>query len=159
MKLYHGSNCLFEKIDLSKSRDKRDFGKGFYTTTIREQAVSWAEAIFDRYGGAGKFVYEFDFEMNKDLKAKKFEEANKKWLEFISGNRSIGGVQHDFDIITGPVANDNTNRTIALYIAGIYTVEMALELLKYNKLNDQVSFHTEKALSFLTLTRQEKNAN
>jgi len=155
MKLYHGSNCLFKKIDLSKSRDKRDFGRGFYTTTIKEQAVSWAEVIFDRYGGVGKFVYEFAFEENKDLKIKKFEETNKEWLKFISGNRNSGGIQHDFDVIIGPVANDKTNRTIALYIAGIYTAEMALELLKYNELNDQVSFHTEKALSFLILTGQE----
>jgi len=156
MKLYHGSNSLFENIDLSKSKDKRDFGKGFYTTTIRKQAESWAEAVFDRYGGAGKFIYEFNFETNNDLKIRKFEEANKEWLEFISGNRSIGGVQHDFDIVIGPVANDKTNRTIALYIAGIYDAEMALQLLKYNNLNDQVSFHTEKALSFLTLTKREK---
>ncbi|MCL2283705.1 MAG: DUF3990 domain-containing protein [Fibromonadales bacterium] len=159
MKLYHGSNCLFEKIDLTKARDKRDFGKGFYTTTIKEQAVSWAEVIFDRYGGEGKFVYEFTFEINNDLKIKKFAEANKDWLEFVTTNRSIGETQHDFDIVIGPVANDKTNRTIALYIAGIYTAEMALDLLKYNNLNDQVSFHTEKSLSYLTLTWQEKNAN
>lgn len=38
MILYHGSNLHFEKIDLSKSKDKRDFGRGFYTTAIREQA-------------------------------------------------------------------------------------------------------------------------
>jgi len=159
MKLYHGSNSLFENIELSKSKDKRDFGKGFYTTTIREQAVSWAEAVFDRYGGAGKFIYEFTFETNNDLNIKKFEKADKEWLEFISGNRSIGGIQHDFDIVIGPVANDKTNRTIALYIAGIYNAEMALQLLKHNDLNDQVSFHTEKALSFLILTKRDKYAS
>ena len=159
MILYHGSNSLFEKIDLSKSKDKRDFGKGFYTTTIKEQAISWAEATFDRYGGEGKFVYEFTLEMNNGLNVKFFEEANREWLEFISNNRNIGGVQHDFDIVTGPVANDKTNRTIALYLAGIYTVQVALELLKYNKLNDQVSFHTERALSFLTLNKREENVH
>ncbi|MCL2101000.1 MAG: DUF3990 domain-containing protein [Fibromonadales bacterium] len=159
MKLYHGSNSLFERVDLSKSRDKRDFGKGFYTTTIKKQAESWAEAVFDRYGGAGKFVYEFDFEINNNLKIKEFKEANKEWLEFISSNRSIGEVQHDFDIAIGPVANDKTNRTIALYIAGIYTAEMALQLLKHNDLNDQVSFHTEKALSFLKFTKREEYAS
>jgi len=159
MKLYHGSNSLFENIELSKSKDKRDFGKGFYTTTIREQAVSWAEAVFDRYGGPSKFIYEFIFETNNDLKIKKFEKADKEWLEFISSNRSIGGIQHDFDIVIGPVANDKTNRTIALYIAGIYNAEMALQLLKHNDLNDQASFHTEKALSFLILTKREKYAS
>jgi hypothetical protein len=150
---------LIESVDLSKSKNKRDFGKGFYTTTIKEQAISWAEAVFDRYGGTGKFIYEFDFETNNDLKIKEFKEANKEWLEFISSNRSIGEVQHDFDIAIGPVANDRTNRTIALYIAGIYTAEMALELLKYNKLNDQVSFHTKKSLSFLTLAKREEYAS
>jgi hypothetical protein len=47
--LYHGSNCNFDEVDISKSKDKRDFGKGFYTTTICEQAEDWARALFDRY--------------------------------------------------------------------------------------------------------------
>ena len=38
MILYHGSNQDFSDVDLSKSKDKRDFGRGFYTTIIREQA-------------------------------------------------------------------------------------------------------------------------
>jgi hypothetical protein len=159
MKLYHGTNCLFEKIDLSKSRNKRDFGRGFYTTTIKEQAISWAEIVFERYGGTGKFVYEFAFKKNDSLKIKTFEDAGREWLQFISSNRNDGGTRHDFDIVIGPVANDKTNRTIALYIAGIYTAEIALDLLKYNNLNDQVSFHTEKALSSVVLMKREEHAN
>jgi hypothetical protein len=157
MRVYHGTNCSFEDVDMSKSKDRRDFGRGFYTTTIKEQAESWAQAIFDRYGGEGKFVYEFEFEADNSLNIKLFEEANKDWLEFVAANRNEGGVWHDFDVVTGPVANDKTNRTIALYIAGIYTVDVALGLLKHNKLNDQVSFHTERALSFLTMIGREKD--
>jgi len=56
--LYHGSNCNFDKVDISRSKDKRDFGKGFYTTTLREQAEDWAGALFDRYKGDGIFIYE-----------------------------------------------------------------------------------------------------
>ena len=41
MTLYHGSNQDFTVVDLSKSKDKRDFGKGFYTTTIKEQAMQY----------------------------------------------------------------------------------------------------------------------
>ncbi|MGL4485413.1 MAG: DUF3990 domain-containing protein, partial [Anaerovoracaceae bacterium] len=48
--LFHGTNRNFEAVDLSKSRDKRDFGKGFYLTTIESQANKWAENIFLRYG-------------------------------------------------------------------------------------------------------------
>lgn len=39
MIVFHGTNKKFDVIDLSKSKDKRDFGKGFYTTTIFEQAI------------------------------------------------------------------------------------------------------------------------
>ena len=36
MILYHGTNCSIDKIDLDKCRPYKDFGKGFYLTTIRE---------------------------------------------------------------------------------------------------------------------------
>lgn len=43
MRLYHASTSIIEKPDVLHSRDKLDFGKGFYLTTIREQAVRYAE--------------------------------------------------------------------------------------------------------------------
>lgn len=42
MRLYHASTSIIEKPDVLHSRDKLDFGKGFYLTTIREQAVRYA---------------------------------------------------------------------------------------------------------------------
>ena len=39
MKLYHGSNTSIARIDLNRSKPYKDFGKGFYLTTIREQAL------------------------------------------------------------------------------------------------------------------------
>lgn len=149
MKLFHGTNRKFENIDLKKSKDKRDFGKGFYTTTIFGQAEKWAKNQLVRYGGDGSFVKEFEFIENTNLKIKVFPEMNAEWLEFIRMCRTEGGTPHDYDIIKGPVANDNTMRTIALYISGIYTTDQAIEQLKFFKVNDQVSFHTEKALSCL----------
>ena len=32
--LYHGSNVSFEQVSLIHSKDKRDFGKGFYTHSV-----------------------------------------------------------------------------------------------------------------------------
>lgn len=46
MTLYHGTNSEFSEIDFSHSKDKRDFGKGFYTTTMYEQAEKWAKNQF-----------------------------------------------------------------------------------------------------------------
>lgn len=149
--LYHGSNQKFDVVDLSKSRDKRDFGRGFYMTTLQEQAEHWAENMYIRYGGEGQYIYEFTLEMPDDLKVKIYQGLCEEWLNMVKANRMEGNVQHEYDIVCGPVANDNTMRTIALFVEGIYTVDMALERLKFFKANDQVSIHTESALAYLTL--------
>ena len=79
-------------------------------------------------------------------------------MEFIKENRSKGGLQHKYDVIIGPVADDNTMETVQLYIANILTASEAVERLRYNKVNNQVSFHTEKALQYLQLTRRDSYA-
>jgi len=155
--LYHGSNQLFCDADLSKSKDNRDFGRGFYLTTLQKQAESWAENMYIRHGGDGKIVYIFEFEENICLHVKRFNELNNEWLEMVKANRTKGNIQHEYDAVYGPVANDNTMRTIALYIAGIYSSEAAIEQLKYFKTNDQLSLHTEKALKYLRLLRRINN--
>ena len=152
--LYHGSNHIFYKVDLSKSRNNRDFGRGFYLTTLQEQAETWAESMYIRYGGAGKFVNIYEFKESNDLNIKRFDGLSDEWLEMIKENRTIGDIQHGYDVVYGPVANDNTMRTIALYIAGIYSSDIALEQLRYFKSNDQLSVHTEKALKQLTFIRR-----
>jgi len=152
--LYHGSNQNFEKVNLAKSKDKRDFGRGFYTTTIREQARDWAEALFDRYKGDGIFVYEMELELTGDITIKTFEGLSEEWLLMVQKNRTLGGIQHKFDIVQGPVANDKTARTIALYIAGIINANDAIERLRTNKANNQVSLHTPAALSHLKMLRR-----
>lgn len=45
MILYHGSNMKIEKIDFSKCRPYKDFGKGFYCTAIKEQAELMAKRV------------------------------------------------------------------------------------------------------------------
>ena len=50
MILYHGSNLKISKIDLSKCRPYKDFGKGFYCTTIKKQAEFMAERVVKRQG-------------------------------------------------------------------------------------------------------------
>jgi hypothetical protein len=152
--LYHGSNCNFSKVDISKSKDRRDFGKGFYTTTIREQAEDWARALFDRYKGDGVFIYELELEFAGELSVKKYEGLSEEWLLMVQKNRTLGGVQHKFDIVQGPVANDKTARTIALYIAGIIDANEAIKRLQCNQINDQVSVHTSAALSHLKIIRK-----
>lgn len=61
MILFHGSNTDIAQIELSKCRPNKDFGKGFYLTTIREQAVRMAQRVARMYGGSPTLnIYDFD---------------------------------------------------------------------------------------------------
>lgn len=40
--VYHGSCFDFDEVDISKSHNRRDFGRGFYTTILKEQSKAWA---------------------------------------------------------------------------------------------------------------------
>lgn len=153
--VYHGSCFEFEAVDLKKSNNRRDFGKGFYTTVLKRQSEEWAYRLALREKKKKYFVYEFLFEESAALKVKRFDSLNKEWLEFIKENRSYGGLQHSYDVVIGPVADDNTMATVQLYISNILTAEEAIHRLRYSKVNNQVSFHTGKALQYLRLVRRD----
>lgn len=42
MILYHGSNQVIDRIDLSKSRPNKDFGRAFYLSPMESQAMDMA---------------------------------------------------------------------------------------------------------------------
>ena len=48
MLLYHGSTMAVRKPTFMRGRLRTDFGKGFYTTTSREQAEKWARIKKER---------------------------------------------------------------------------------------------------------------
>lgn len=43
LKLFHGSNMEIDDVDLSKCMPYKDFGRGFYTTVLKEQAWRMAQ--------------------------------------------------------------------------------------------------------------------
>ncbi len=55
MKLYHGTNMTFDKIDLRKSKPNKDFGQGFYLSPEYDQALEIREPAY-RYADARKQV-------------------------------------------------------------------------------------------------------
>lgn len=154
--LFHGSNIAFNKIDLKKSHNRRDFGRGFYCTVLESQASEWAHRLFLRYHTGGRYVYRYIFRQTEELRVKHFPALDKEWLEFIKENRTKGGIQHNYDVVIGPVADDNTMETVQLYLSGIFSAEEAVERLRYNKVNNQVSFHTSLALEHLTFESRKE---
>lgn len=157
MKLYHGGLQAVESPRIIRSELGRDFGFAFYTTDIREQAERWAlrrkrTAIHngDLSARAVVSVFRFDESLARArLRFRDFPEVSMDWLDLVVACRSNVGFKHDFDIVTGKIANDNVGETIAYVLAGVMRKEDALERLKFQKINRQLAFCTEKALPFL----------
>lgn len=154
MKLYHGSNRLINHIDLSKGRKYKDFGQGFYTTHLLDQAIDWSKQVSDRFGGSPVVTeYEFDIDsaIADGLNIKVFEKPSKEWAEFVMSNRRKGGQEfrHDYDIVIGPVANDNIARVFGLFDMNIINLEAVVVELTYKELNSQYFFATERSLRYI----------
>lgn len=155
MKLYYGSTIDIREIDLSKSKPNKDFGKGFYLSADKQQAMRLAEYKAFQIGGTPIInTYDFDEELLKDgtLKVKEFEEYSKEWAEFIFSNRQskTDASIHDYDVVIGPIANDRVGIQVRKYFDKEISLETFLENLKYMKgITFQYFFGTEKAIKYL----------
>jgi hypothetical protein len=157
MILYHGSLEVIEKPDISFSRDKTDFGKGFYTTTIKSQAVSWTSRFKRRSGYGTISMYEVDeLALRKNLSILEFEEYSIQWLEHIAKCR-MGETIGDYDLVIGGIANDDVFNTLSLYFRGFIENEEAIKRLRYEKPNIQYCFKNQIAIdNYLKYTGMEK---
>ena len=153
MILYHGSNVIVDKPRLIRQNHTLDFGYGFYTTTNREQATSFAGKVTRRRESGLPCVSMYEVaeieELKKHLRLLVFREPNEAWLDFVYANRSGSYQGSRYDIVFGPVANDTIYRTFVAYEEGILTKEETLARLKVKKLYDQMIFATETALAQL----------
>lgn len=152
MILYHGSNMVVSEPKLIQQNRFLDFGFGFYTTTNKSQAISFADKVYKRRGGGDKVVsiYEFDEQTAfEECSLLRFDAPDEAWLDFVSENRSGNYEGETYDLVYGPVANDDVYTTFTLYSAGALTKEQTLETLKIKKLYNQLVLTSEKALRFL----------
>lgn len=152
MILYHGSNVAVSEPKLIFQNRFLDFGFGFYTTTNRVQAISFADKVFKRRREGGKIVsiYELDEQTAfAECSLLRFDAPDEAWLDFVFRNRSGHYEGAAYDFVYGPVANDDVYTTFTLYSAGVLTKEQTLEALKVKKLYDQLILASEKALGYL----------
>ena len=152
MILYHGSNVIVDRPKLIQQNRYLDFGFGFYTTTNKNQAISFANKVAKRRetGQSVVNIYKIDEAVAfSECSILHFDEANEAWLDFVSDNRSGNYEGESYDFIFGPVANDDVYRTFTLYTAGVLTKEQTLDQLKIKKLYNQLVLTSEKALAYL----------
>ena len=162
MILYHGSNMEIEEVDLTRCMPYKDFGRGFYTTSLEEQAWRMAERRARLEGGKPVVtIYEVpdDLTAKSDLRCKVFEEKPSiEWAVFIRNNRDrsfkdISGMECNadckYDVVVGPVADDTVGLLIRQFSRGTIDAGYLKREFDFGKLTNQYTFHTEKALKYL----------
>ena len=141
MKVYHGSSVAVNVPEIRRGRFSKDFGEGFYCTTLLEQAKRWAS----RKKPSVVSVYEYLPSVG--LKVLEFTEMTDEWLDFIVNCRR--GTSHDYDIVIGAMANDQVFNYINDYVDGILTKEQFWVLAKFKKPTNQICFCSDNALKCL----------
>ncbi len=144
MKLYHSSNCAVPNPDIVHSRDFLDFGKGFYLTSIREQAEKYGQRFIRRKQEGWLNCYEFKCFFS-EWKVLEFDAYDRKWLKFVAKCRG-GNDDTDYDLVIGGIADDRVVQTLDRYFLGEISEETALGLLKYEKPNIQYCIRSQRML-------------
>ncbi len=138
MKLYHGSDKKIICPKLEYARDNLDFGKGIYFTTYKEQAEKWAMRKKLRYGKSA-IVNVYHFEIDSSIiRVMDFKEETEQWLDYVLACRKGSNIYKQYDIVIGPVADDDVFKVIDFYSKGIWTKERVIKEIRYFKKNNQV---------------------
>lgn len=147
MIVYHGSVETIEAPDVLHSHRPLDFGKGFYVTTVKEQAERWArrKAALLKKDTAIISLYEMKAD-TADLAVKTFDEDLEEWIDFVCSCRDGGEEYLKYDLISGKVANDKVFRVVDMYHTGAWDKARALKEIKVYPSYDQVAFITQKAI-------------
>lgn len=175
--LYHGSYCEVSNPQLEKCAKRKDFGKGFYLTTSREQAISFLKTalikaevggIIETGQGYG-VISKFEVHLKYDLSSYIFEDADTAWLHCIAAHRKknsfveIEKKMAQYDVIAGKIADDATNRTLVAYVSGTFgemgsrnADDFCISQLLPDRLKDQYCFKTSKAIDCLHFVEGEK---
>ncbi len=155
MIVYHASNQEIRKPDCVHSRNKVDFGAGFYVTPLQEQANHWSEKFKRLSESAIVSQYDLNDIVFERYRILKFDAYNSEWLDFVFACRQ-GNDPGGYDIIMEGVANDRVFDTINLYFDGLIDKETALGRLKYFGPSYQICIKCQEILDlFLTFIRSE----
>ena len=143
MKLYNGSAFKIENPKILTSGFYKYFGYGFYCTNIEKQAKRWAATR-----GKQHIVNVYSYVEDENLKILKFDNMTEEWLDFVIDCRK--GIEHEYDIVEGPMADDTIWNYVNDFLSGDISREAFWALAKFRHPTHQISFHTAAALACLT---------
>ena len=163
---------IINAINLSMSRSRTDFGKGFYMGNNLGEARKWAisQSMATETPTVMRYVLKdalFNFDDNS-LKRLWFSSPSIGWLNFVRDNRRLTVTntqnkepRHDYDVVYGPIANDKVADVVDEYIDGLVTAEEAILRIRVIPSVYQISFHTPLALTCInqTMTEYQQRTN
>lgn len=137
--IYCGSYKVIDKPSIIVRKLNKDFGDGFYCTRNKEGAEKLANIYIT------PVINSYELMDISDLKIKVFKEYNSEWLDFVVHCRNGG--KHDFDIVEGFTCDDTIYEVIDEYLDNRIDKKGLLDIMESEWNNNQISFHTERALS------------
>ena len=154
MKLYHGTNRDFDRIDLLKSKPNKDFGRGFYLSADYGQALNMAQVKVEQLETGYPVVQSYLVEDDAldALHVLRFDGYSEEWAKFILLNRNnpTGKPVHDYDVVIGPIANDRVGVQLWRYENHSIDLPTLVHNLQYMKgVTIQYFFGTERAIKLL----------
>lgn len=141
--IYHGSNVEVAIPRILQNGFYKDFGYGFYCTNYEKQAKRWA---MTRKGNS--VVNRYNYIKSNNLRILNFPEMADDWLNFVVDCRR--GIEHEFDIVEGPMADDQIWNYVEGFTSGKISRDAFWELVKFNYPTHQIVFCTEESLKTLT---------
>ena len=121
-----------------------------------------AKRVSRIYGGSpvvNTFEIQDDFRKMSDIKIKDFGiQTTEEWAKFVMNNRNraftdevntLCNKDNKYNIVIGPVADDNMALLFRQYENEIIDFETLLKGMIYKKTSSQYSFHTEKVIRLL----------
>lgn len=182
--LFHGTIYDISKIDVTRGRGYKDFGKGFYAAAVKSHAENIAKRnkrIIEakeskirqrnpKYRTKIYKAYRYDLEFDDSciehppgLKIKVFKKADREWIRFILENRDSDVSVHDYDIVIGPTADENTVTIINSYKEELlatdyanYLLDELINELQPENLPKQYFFGTDAAIQKLSFKQARR---
>lgn len=119
-----------------------DFGTGFYLTEDKKMAQKWA------CNKEPSIVNEYKADLSA-LKVKNLK-ADEEWMDYVTYNRTHEGKlpfdDTQYDVITGPTADDKLFATLDLYADGLLSKQAAIAVINCMNYSSQIVFKNERAI-------------
>ena len=153
-RFYHGTGLYHERIDLALcGGEYKDFGNGYYLTSLWHQAASWAIRR-GRHGGGWVFEYELQ-PLPNDIRILELLLYNQEWLDYIVNHRKYG-IQDEWDIVYDRMADSQYRDLLSAIddyaMKRISSGEVLDKIMFRSTRRDQYCFKTQRAISLLKRT-------